>query len=747
MARHPLHGLGVEQGGAVLEFAREGAVGLPQGDDEVEPDRQCRGRLVGVVRSVALLGCVGWAGLSVVVVEEDLEEGAAGAVALDGQLVDHLLEGQVLMGVGAQGRLAYASEQFPEGRVAGEVRPHDEGVDEEPDQVLGLGAVAVGHGGSEDDVVRSGVPAEQDVHGGEQRHRQGGAAFAGQVAQSSCRLRRDPEVDGAAVAGAYGWAGAVRRQLQQGCTGQLVAPVGELFLQYVPFQPPALPDGEVGVLHRQRRQRVRRTRTERVVQGGDLIAQDAAGPVVGHDVVEREREQMVVGGDLDEGAADQGSCGQVERQTRVRFEDRPGGCPRVRFGGHVDQRQGEGRRLVDHLVCDTVLVGDQAGPEHLVPGHHRGQGLVQGGEVQVAGPAQGGGQVVLGGTGLQLVQEPEALLRERQGQSLVPVDGGDRRNGRVGGGAVHGGGEFPDGRPVEQCGQGDLGPEHLADPGDHLGGEQRVSAQVEEVVLGAHSFHAEDLRPHLGEDALGLGARCHQSGRVPAHAVRCGEGGAVELAVRREGEFGQFDDDGRHHVLGQSRGDVRAQLGRRRGALVPVRRHEVGHQAAFAALAVRRDHRGPDTRVGGENGLDLARFDTETPHLELLVGAAEELHASVGQSAHAVAGPVHPRAVRAERVGQEPFGGEGRAATVAARDLYAGDEQLARHAHGYGSQRRVQDVDPGVGQGPAQRDHSGVEALGRQRVGEHADRGLGRPVVVDDGAVLGGLDERGQPLG
>ena len=48
------------------------------------------------------------------------------------------------MGVGAEGGLAHLAQQVEEAGRRREVRPQHQGVDEEADQPLGLGAVAVG---------------------------------------------------------------------------------------------------------------------------------------------------------------------------------------------------------------------------------------------------------------------------------------------------------------------------------------------------------------------------------------------------------------------------------------------------------------------------------------------------------------------------------------------------------------------------------------------------------------------------
>ena len=89
--------------------------------------------------------------------EGDLEERVAAEVAFGLQLLDELFEGEVLVGVGAEGDVVDAGEQLAEGGVAGEVGAQDERVDEEADQRLELGAGAVRDRDADDDVVLAGV--------------------------------------------------------------------------------------------------------------------------------------------------------------------------------------------------------------------------------------------------------------------------------------------------------------------------------------------------------------------------------------------------------------------------------------------------------------------------------------------------------------------------------------------------------------------------------------------------------------
>nr|WP_010309775.1 hypothetical protein [Saccharopolyspora spinosa] len=74
--------------------------------------------------------------------------------ALRVELPDHVVEGQVLVLVGGDAGLADLDlgHQVGESRVARRVGAHDEGVDEEPDQVLQRVVGAPGDAGADRDV-------------------------------------------------------------------------------------------------------------------------------------------------------------------------------------------------------------------------------------------------------------------------------------------------------------------------------------------------------------------------------------------------------------------------------------------------------------------------------------------------------------------------------------------------------------------------------------------------------------------
>ena len=67
-----------------------------------------------------------------------------------------------------------------------------------------------------------------------------------------------------------------------------------------------------------------------------------------------------------------------------------------------------------------------------------------------------------------------------------------------------------------------------------LGGEQRVAAELEEVVMRADLAQAQHLAPDRGEPLLGRRSRRHRRGAAVGPVIaRLGQGAAVDLAVAR----------------------------------------------------------------------------------------------------------------------------------------------------------------------------------------------------------------------
>lgn len=184
--------------------------------------------------------------------DHHLEQRVAGQGAARVECLDQALEGQFLVLVRGQVGSADAAQHLGEARVAGQVGAQHEGVDEEADQVLQALVAASGDGRAERDVVARAEPVEQGGDGGLGDHEHAGALAAGERAQGAFRFGPDREAHGAA--GVRGLLGArpVGGQRQfLGESAQGLGPVREEIVAGV-LQQLALPEGVVGVTHRQR---------------------------------------------------------------------------------------------------------------------------------------------------------------------------------------------------------------------------------------------------------------------------------------------------------------------------------------------------------------------------------------------------------------------------------------------------------------------------------------------------------------
>ncbi len=316
MPGHPAGRGGVEQIAVVLQLAGDDPLGgLRQPESEVELRRPVRQRQLrdldpGHRRRLQRRR---------VQLEDHLEEGGVAEAALGSQLLDDPLERQLRVRVGLQRRLPRPPEQRRERGVPRGVDPQRQGVDEEADQPLELHPAAPRRRRPHHQVGLPGVAMEQRQEAGQRGHERGDplAAAGGeqpcrQVPLQPHRHRRPPQ-------GGQRRARPVGRQLQGGrMAGQLLAPVGERPLQRLPLEPPPLPEGEVGVLQGQLRQRRRLPRAQGVVEDAQLAQHHPHRPAVRDDVVHREHQDPLAGGEPQQQRPQQRTALEIERPQGLR---------------------------------------------------------------------------------------------------------------------------------------------------------------------------------------------------------------------------------------------------------------------------------------------------------------------------------------------------------------------------------------------------------------------------------------------
>ncbi len=634
--------------------------------------------------------------------EQHLEERVVGERPGRREDVHQVLEGQVLVVVGAQVGVPHPVEEFPEGGVAAGVGAQHQGVDEEADDLVHGVVAAARHRCAQGDVVARAQPGQQGRQGRLEHHEDTGAGLPGQLHRASVQVGGDGQRDPAAAVRGDRGQRPVRGQFEPvGQPGQRLLPVRELAaggagaVGGVPERGP-LPQGVVRVLHGQRRPVGGVAGRAGGVGGGQVADQRAEGPAVTGDVVDHQQQDVLVRGEPEQLRAHREVCRQVEAVPGGLFE-----TAAEQVLGEVGDRQAEAHSGgVQDGLPGALRVLREDGPQALVAYDDVLEGRAQRLRDEGTGQPQRAGDVVGGGGAFELVQEPEPLLGVRQGQPLRARPRRQRRPGPLG--PVEDGGEPGHGRALEQPPHGEFDAEGAADAGGQPGGEQGVAAEVEEAVVDGQPGHPEHLGEQRAQDLLARAAR-GASGDLP----RVGGGGqrlGVELAVGRQRQHVQGDERRRQHVVGQVPGGVVVQrAGGRLGARDHVR------DEPRVALDVLARHHGHvvDGGVRGEHGLDLAGLDAKAADLHLLVGAAQVVQAAVGAAPGQVAGAVHPGAVLAEqggvRVGGEPVRGERRAAQVAAGQSRAGHVHLAGDAGRGGAQPVVEDVDAQVGDVDADR--------------------------------------------
>ena len=252
----------------------------------------------------------------------------------------HLLEGDVLVLLRLQRPRLHPPQQLRHRGRAGQVHPQRQRVDEEADQPLDL---ALGRG------WRVGVPTTtsswpdsrastaaqpaSSVMNSVVPCRCASVLSAAVSASSSSTLhRRAGEVlpRRARAVGRAAPAAPARRPASASSTPP--APPGRR-----PFHPAAVPRGVVGVLHRQRRERIGLAAREGGVQRAQLAVQHAHRPAVGDDVVHRQQQHVVVRRHA--APAARGSAARAPGRTARPPRPAPGGAARpprpARHGGRA----------------------------------------------------------------------------------------------------------------------------------------------------------------------------------------------------------------------------------------------------------------------------------------------------------------------------------------------------------------------------------------------------------------------------
>ncbi len=417
---------------------------------------------------------------------------------------------------------------------------------------------------------------EQDLEGGQQQHEERHRLGAADRPHIFGEARGQGDVpDGAAVR-RDGRARPVGRQIEhREPVGELLPPVGEPTLQHFALQPLPLPAREVRVLDRQFFERRRAALGEGFVDGRQLAHQHARRPPVRDDVMHRQEQRVVVVSEAQQLGAQQRAALKVERRLRFFEREALGFRLALAFGprAQVDEREPHLRFGGDDLTRATLDDGEGRAQD-FVTADDLVDAAFERRRVERAAEAHRRRDVVGGAARHQLVEEPEALLYERERQLAVARHGARPRGLRRLPRAARGfdaQGERGHRPRLEELAQRQLHVERLAHARDDLRGEQRVAAEVEEVVVRADARVAEHLAENPRQQLLDGAARRDETfGGFGARAVGRGQAPPIDFTARRQRQLRETHEGRRHHVLRQTRREIRAQTFRRRVRARPV---------------------------------------------------------------------------------------------------------------------------------------------------------------------------------
>src|SRR5207237_8276485 len=116
-------------------------------------------------------------------------------------------------------------------------------------------------------------------------------------------------------------------------------------------------------------------------------------------------------------------------------------------------------------------------------------------------------------------------------------------------------------------------------------GQERMPAQLEEVVVAAYALQVQQLGPQLSQRGLHLPYRRFVAPPRIGSRLRRRQRLAIQLAIGRQRQLLQPHIRGRHHVLRQTRRQIPPQRLRSGSVVPPFRRPRVvGHQPLLARL-------------------------------------------------------------------------------------------------------------------------------------------------------------------
>src|SRR5262249_17733057 len=304
------------------------------------------------------------------------------------------------------------------------------------------------------------------------------------------------------------------------------------------------------------------------------------------------------------------------------------------------------------------------------------------------------------------------------------------RGGRGDQTAVDNGAELFNGWMVEQRAERNFQAQVCSDSRDNLIRDERMAAQVKEIVPNTDARVAGHLGPY-GCDRFfswrgGLSVVAFPGVSDPR---RPAQRQSIHLAGCRKRQAAEQDVVARDHVIGKARSEIPRDL---RKVDVLTQGHHVGYELPTAILACRSGNRDlVHKRMPRECRFDLSEFHSKSAYFDLLVQSAEKFDLTIAAAPADVARSVKARARRPEWIADKAVSSQVGIAGVASTWHLAADEDLRLNPSGCDLQIVVQQIDCRVRNGSADGRQCRPGCGRSRKLKRRDDVGLGWPIVID----------------
>ncbi|MNJ46968.1 hypothetical protein D3C77_421110 [compost metagenome] len=187
------------------------------------------------------------------------------------------------------------------------------------------------------------------------------------------------------------------------------------------------------------------------------------------------------------------------------------------------------RLRLGNVLLRSAVAFNEGGTQAFMPGQYTVERHFQGRTIERAAQSQRRRNVIGGAFGVQLPEEPLALLRVGQWQRLTAV-GGAQCGLFAGGTLTEGQTEGCKGVVFEQGAQRDIDTHLLADTRPDLGRQQGMTAKLEEVVGKPDPLDVQNVLPDCGDLFFQGAVRCDVLTLRQA-GIRLWQRIAIELAI------------------------------------------------------------------------------------------------------------------------------------------------------------------------------------------------------------------------